>query len=85
MVTQVGDSAHGLSPMGGAGADLVIINEADLAKTVADEGITKEVFKASKRGWSKGRRRRSNTPLRMERSSGRGESGMSILRSIHGG
>ncbi|KAE9370915.1 FAD/NAD(P)-binding domain-containing protein [Stipitochalara longipes BDJ] len=42
MVTLVGDSAHGISPMGGAGADLAIINTGDLVKTIAEEGITKE-------------------------------------------
>jgi hypothetical protein len=70
---------------GGHRGGRAIINAADLAKTVVDEGITKEVFKASKAGWSKGRGRGSNTPLRMERNSGKGESGMSILRSIYEG
>ena len=41
-VTLVGDSAHGISPMGGAGAELAILNTADLANTIAKEGITND-------------------------------------------
>ncbi|KAI1499179.1 FAD/NAD(P)-binding domain-containing protein [Biscogniauxia marginata] len=40
-VTLIGDAAHSMSPMGGSGGDTAIRNVADLARTVAEEGITK--------------------------------------------
>ncbi|KAI1419463.1 FAD/NAD(P)-binding domain-containing protein [Xylaria sp. FL1777] len=39
-VTLVGDAAHPMSPMGGSGADTAIRNAADLARTIAEEGVT---------------------------------------------
>ncbi|CAI6246206.1 unnamed protein product [Periconia digitata] len=39
-VTLVGDAAHAMSPMGGSGADTAIRNAADLAQTIAQDGIT---------------------------------------------
>ncbi|PMD46743.1 FAD/NAD(P)-binding domain-containing protein [Hyaloscypha variabilis F] len=42
MITLVGDSAHGISPMGGAGAELAIFNATDLADTIAQKGVTRE-------------------------------------------
>ncbi|KAI1209503.1 FAD/NAD(P)-binding domain-containing protein [Annulohypoxylon truncatum] len=41
LVTLVGDAAHAMSPMGGSGGDTAIWNAADLAQTIAKEGITK--------------------------------------------
>ncbi|KAI0098823.1 FAD/NAD(P)-binding domain-containing protein [Nemania sp. FL0031] len=43
-VTLVGDAAHPMSPMGGSGADTAIRNAADLAKTIAEEGITQDTL-----------------------------------------
>jgi 2-polyprenyl-6-methoxyphenol hydroxylase-like FAD-dependent oxidoreductase len=40
LVTLVGDAAHAMSPMGGSGADTAIRNAADLAQTIALEGVT---------------------------------------------
>jgi 2-polyprenyl-6-methoxyphenol hydroxylase-like FAD-dependent oxidoreductase len=40
-VTLIGDAAHAMSPMGGSGADTAIRNAAELAHTIAEEGITK--------------------------------------------
>ncbi|KAI0411994.1 FAD/NAD(P)-binding domain-containing protein [Xylaria grammica] len=40
-VTLVGDAAHSMSPMGGSGADMAIRNAADLALTIAKDGITR--------------------------------------------
>jgi 2-polyprenyl-6-methoxyphenol hydroxylase-like FAD-dependent oxidoreductase len=40
LVTLVGDAAHAMSPMGGSGADTAIRNAADLAQTIAQEGVT---------------------------------------------
>jgi 2-polyprenyl-6-methoxyphenol hydroxylase-like FAD-dependent oxidoreductase len=40
-VTLVGDAAHSMSPMGGSGADTAIRNAADLARTIAEEGVTR--------------------------------------------
>jgi 2-polyprenyl-6-methoxyphenol hydroxylase-like FAD-dependent oxidoreductase len=39
-VTLVGDAAHAMSPMGGSGGDTAIRNAADLARTIAEEGVT---------------------------------------------
>jgi 2-polyprenyl-6-methoxyphenol hydroxylase-like FAD-dependent oxidoreductase len=39
-VTLIGDAAHSMSPMGGSGADTAVRNAADLALTIAEEGIT---------------------------------------------
>lgn len=39
-VTLIGDAAHPMSPMGGSGGDTAIQNAADLAKTLAKEGVT---------------------------------------------
>lgn len=39
-VTLVGDAAHPMSPMGGSGGDTAIQNAADLARTLAEEGVT---------------------------------------------
>lgn len=39
-VTLIGDAAHSMSPMGGSGGDTAIRNAADLARTLAEEGIT---------------------------------------------
>lgn len=39
-VTLLGDAAHPMSPMGGSGGDTAIRNAADLARTLAEEGIT---------------------------------------------
>lgn len=39
-VTLIGDAAHPMSPMGGSGGDTAIRNAADLARTLAEEGIT---------------------------------------------
>lgn len=39
-ITLVGDAAHAMSPMGGSGADTAIRNAADLAQTIAREGVT---------------------------------------------
>ncbi|KAI3326829.1 FAD/NAD(P)-binding domain-containing protein [Xylariaceae sp. AK1471] len=41
-VTLIGDAAHAMSPMGGSGADTAIRNAADLAKTIAEEGVTRD-------------------------------------------
>ncbi|KAI1094216.1 FAD/NAD(P)-binding domain-containing protein [Rostrohypoxylon terebratum] len=41
LVTLVGDAAHVMSPMGGSGGDTAVRNAADLARTIAEEGITK--------------------------------------------
>ncbi|RWA12707.1 hypothetical protein EKO27_g2367 [Xylaria grammica] len=43
-VTLVGDAAHSMSPMGGSGADMAIRNAADLALTIAKDGITRYTF-----------------------------------------
>lgn len=40
-VTLIGDAAHPMSPMGGSGADTAIRSAADLARTIAEDGITK--------------------------------------------
>lgn len=40
MVTLIGDAAHPMSPMGGSGGDTAIRNAADLARTLAEEGVT---------------------------------------------
>ncbi|KAI1084577.1 FAD/NAD(P)-binding domain-containing protein [Whalleya microplaca] len=40
LVTLVGDAAHSMSPMGGAGGDTAIQNAADLAHTISEGGIT---------------------------------------------
>jgi hypothetical protein len=42
MVTLVGDSAHGISPMGGVVAELAIISATDLADTNSQGGVTRE-------------------------------------------
>ncbi|KAK7707984.1 hypothetical protein SLS64_006806 [Diaporthe eres] len=39
-VTLIGDAAHPMSPMGGSGGDTAIRNAADLAHTLAEEGVT---------------------------------------------
>lgn len=39
-VTLIGDAAHPMSPMGGSGGDTAIRNAADLARTLAEQGIT---------------------------------------------
>ncbi|KAF2114216.1 hypothetical protein BDV96DRAFT_577768 [Lophiotrema nucula] len=39
-VTLIGDAAHAMSPMGGSGGDTAVRNAADLAQTLAREGIT---------------------------------------------
>jgi 2-polyprenyl-6-methoxyphenol hydroxylase-like FAD-dependent oxidoreductase len=39
-VTLLGDAAHAMSPMGGSGADTAVRNAADLAQTIAQEGVT---------------------------------------------
>ncbi|KAF2184875.1 FAD/NAD(P)-binding domain-containing protein [Zopfia rhizophila CBS 207.26] len=39
-VTLVGDAAHAMSPMGGSGGDTAVRNAADLARTIAEEGVT---------------------------------------------
>ncbi|ROV97502.1 hypothetical protein VPNG_08733 [Cytospora leucostoma] len=39
-VTLIGDAAHPMSPMGGSGGDTAIRNAADLAQTLAEEGVT---------------------------------------------
>jgi 2-polyprenyl-6-methoxyphenol hydroxylase-like FAD-dependent oxidoreductase len=36
MITLIGDATNGLSPIGGAGADLAIINAVDLANMIAN-------------------------------------------------
>ncbi|KAI0889450.1 FAD/NAD(P)-binding domain-containing protein [Annulohypoxylon maeteangense] len=41
LVTLVGDAAHAMSPMGGSGGATAILNAADLARIIAEEGITK--------------------------------------------
>ncbi|KAI0899420.1 FAD/NAD(P)-binding domain-containing protein [Annulohypoxylon nitens] len=41
LVTLVGDAAHAMSPMGGSGGDTAVRNAADLARIIAEEGITK--------------------------------------------
>ncbi|KAI0379278.1 hypothetical protein F5Y04DRAFT_260085 [Hypomontagnella monticulosa] len=41
-VTLVGDAAHSMSPMGGSGGDTAVRNAADLARTLAEEGVTQE-------------------------------------------
>ncbi|KAF2660889.1 FAD/NAD(P)-binding domain-containing protein [Lophiostoma macrostomum CBS 122681] len=41
-VTLVGDAAHVMSPMGGSGGDTAIRVAADLARTIAEEGISEE-------------------------------------------
>ncbi|RYC56587.1 hypothetical protein CHU98_g9621 [Xylaria longipes] len=43
-VTLVGDAAHSMSPMGGSGADTAIRNAADLARTIAEEGVTRDTL-----------------------------------------
>ncbi|KAI0536141.1 FAD/NAD(P)-binding domain-containing protein [Xylaria digitata] len=43
-VTLIGDAAHSMSPMGGSGADTAIRNAADLARTIAEEGITQDTL-----------------------------------------
>ncbi|KAH8892608.1 FAD/NAD(P)-binding domain-containing protein [Thozetella sp. PMI_491] len=40
-ITLIGDAAHAMSPMGGSGADTAIRNAADLARTVAEDGVTR--------------------------------------------
>ncbi|OTA97645.1 hypothetical protein M434DRAFT_391841 [Hypoxylon sp. CO27-5] len=40
-VTLIGDAAHAMSPMGGSGGDTAIRSAADLAQTIAEEGIAK--------------------------------------------
>lgn len=44
-VTLIGDAAHPMSPMGGSGGDTAIRNAADLAHTLAEEGITESSIK----------------------------------------
>lgn len=39
-VTLLGDAAHVMSPMGGAGGDTAIRNAADLARTIGENGIS---------------------------------------------
>ncbi|KAI2778465.1 FAD/NAD(P)-binding domain-containing protein [Daldinia loculata] len=39
-VLLIGDAAHPMSPMGGSGADTAIKDATDLARTIAEEGIT---------------------------------------------
>ncbi|ETS80907.1 hypothetical protein PFICI_08436 [Pestalotiopsis fici W106-1] len=41
-VVLIGDAAHPMSPMGGSGADTAIRTAADLAETIAEQGITPE-------------------------------------------
>lgn len=41
-VTMIGDAAHAMSAMGGSGADTAVRNAADLARTIAEEGVTPE-------------------------------------------
>ncbi len=43
-VTLVGDAAHSMSPMGGSGADTAIRNAADLAQTIAKQGVTRHTL-----------------------------------------
>ncbi|TRX94021.1 hypothetical protein FHL15_005099 [Xylaria flabelliformis] len=43
-VTLVGDAAHSMSPMGGSGADTAIRNAADLARTIAEEGVNRRAL-----------------------------------------
>ncbi|KAI0440749.1 FAD/NAD(P)-binding domain-containing protein [Xylaria telfairii] len=43
-VTIIGDAAHSMSPMGGSGADTAIRNAADLARTIAEEGVTQSTL-----------------------------------------
>ncbi|KAI1137435.1 FAD/NAD(P)-binding domain-containing protein [Hypoxylon sp. FL0543] len=40
-VTLIGDAAHVMSPMGGSGGDTAVRSAADLARTIAEEGVTK--------------------------------------------
>ncbi|KAI0202693.1 FAD/NAD(P)-binding domain-containing protein [Astrocystis sublimbata] len=40
-VTIIGDAAHAMSAMGGSGADTAVRNAADLARTIAEEGVTR--------------------------------------------
>ncbi|KAI1342359.1 hypothetical protein F5Y15DRAFT_412867 [Xylariaceae sp. FL0016] len=40
-VTIIGDAAHAMSPMGGSGGDTAVQNAAELARTIAEEGITR--------------------------------------------
>ncbi|ROV87825.1 hypothetical protein VMCG_10553 [Cytospora schulzeri] len=39
-VTLIGDAAHPMSPMGGSGGDTAIRTAADLARTLAEQGVT---------------------------------------------
>ncbi|KAJ8128012.1 hypothetical protein O1611_g5624 [Lasiodiplodia mahajangana] len=41
-VTIIGDAAHAMSAMGGSGADTAVRNAVDLARTIAEEGVTRE-------------------------------------------
>lgn len=41
-VTIIGDAAHAMSAMGGSGADTAVRNAADLARTIAEDGVTRE-------------------------------------------
>ncbi|KAI0116598.1 FAD/NAD(P)-binding domain-containing protein [Hypoxylon sp. NC0597] len=45
-VTLIGDAANAMSPMGAAGGDTAIRCAADLARTIAEEGITKNSLAA---------------------------------------
>ncbi|KAI1272204.1 FAD/NAD(P)-binding domain-containing protein [Xylaria sp. FL0933] len=44
LVTLIGDAAHAMSPMGGSGGDVAIRNAADLARTFAEEGVSREAL-----------------------------------------
>lgn len=41
-ITIIGDAAHPMSPMGGSGGDTAIRNAVDLARTIAEQGVTPE-------------------------------------------
>lgn len=46
-VTLVGDAAHPMRPMGSSGGDTAIQNAADLARTLAEEGVTESSIMGS--------------------------------------
>ncbi|KAI0805631.1 FAD/NAD(P)-binding domain-containing protein [Xylaria sp. FL0064] len=44
MVTLIDDAAHAMSPMGGSGGDVAVRNAADIARTIAEEGVNHEAL-----------------------------------------